>query len=254
MLRLLLCGLLFSGNLFAKDIQAILDWQQRQELSTLVDGTISKVNVTVGERVTRGTLMIELDQREIQARLAWAEAQVAATQLQQAEARRELDRSLELYDRTLLSNHERIVAEIDAARTDALARQADAVLAQIRQEREYGRIMAPFDAIVLQVMAQPGQVLLNRLQSIPLLTLADPTLMKAVAQVDVNTAADLDRGDPVQVGIRGQWYDGVISTIGFEPTGKDESGAPLYALEALVTPPDDNLLRAGEQVVVRIDE
>jgi multidrug efflux system membrane fusion protein len=106
MLRILLCcGLLFSGNLLAKDIQAVLDWQQRVELGTLVDGMITKVNVMVGQQVSRGSLMIELDQREVQARLAWAESRVAVTKLEQDEARRELDRSLELYDRTLLSNH-----------------------------------------------------------------------------------------------------------------------------------------------------
>ena len=116
MLRVLLCcGLLFSGNLLAKEIPALLDWQQRMELGTLLDGMVSKVNVGIGQQVNRGSLLIELDQREIQARLAWAESRVAAAKLQQDEARRELDRSLELYDRTLLSNHERILAEIEAA-------------------------------------------------------------------------------------------------------------------------------------------
>ncbi len=187
MLRILLCcGLLFSGSLSAKDIQALLDWQQRVELGTLVDGMITKVNVMVGQRVSRGSLMVELDQREVQARLAWAESRVAVTKLQQDEARRELDRSLELYDRTLLSNHERIVAEIDAARADALARQADAELTEIRIEREYSRIKAPFDGVVISVAAQPGQVLVNRLQSIPLVTLVDMSQMKAVAPVDAD--------------------------------------------------------------------
>ena len=114
MLRILLsCGLLLSGgDLAARDIEAVLDWQQRVELGTLLDGMVNKVNVEVGQRVSRGTLLIELDQRENQAQLAWAEAQVAVARLQQDEARRELDRSLELYDRTLLSNHERIVDEL----------------------------------------------------------------------------------------------------------------------------------------------
>jgi multidrug efflux system membrane fusion protein len=255
MLRVLLCcGLLFSGNLFAKDIPALLDWQQRIELGTLIDGMVSKVNVTVGERVTRGSLLLEFDQREIQARLAWAESWVAAAKLQKDEARRELDRSLELYDRTLLSNHERIVAEIDAARADASARQADAELAEIRMQREYSRIKAPFDGIVLQVMAQPGQVVVNRMESLPLITLADPSQMKAVAQIDAETAADLSLGDPVKVGIRGEWLEGEVIAVGLEPSDSDASGAPVYPLEVLLKPMENTQLRSGEQVMVRIDE
>jgi multidrug efflux system membrane fusion protein len=255
MLRVLLCcGLLLSGNLLAKDIPALLDWQQRVELGTLVDGMVSKVYVRAGQQVTRGSLLIELDQREIQARLAWAESQVAAAKLQQDEARRELDRALELYDRTLLSNHERIVAEIDAARADAYFRQLDAQLAQIRMEREYSRIKAPLDGIVVHVMAQPGQVLVNRLQSIPLVTLADPTQMKAVAQIDADTAAGLSIGDIVKVGVRGEWLDGAIIGVGMEPSGSDTSGMALYALEVLITTHEKMRLRVGEQVMLRIDE
>jgi multidrug efflux system membrane fusion protein len=215
---------------------------------------VSKVNVSIGQQVTRGSLLIELDQREIQARLAWAESRVAAARLQQDEARRELDRSLELYDRTLLSNHERIVAEIDAARADAYTRQADAELAEIRMQREYSRIKAPFDGIVLHVMAQPGQVLVNRLQSTPLVTLADPSRMKAVAQVDAATASSLSAGDLVKVGVRGEWFEGEIIGVGLEPSGSDASGVAEYALEVSVIPKQNMRLRVGEQVMVRIDE
>jgi len=255
MLRVLLCcGLLYCGNLPAKDIQAVLDWQQRMELGTLIDGMVSKVNVSVGQQVTRGTLLIELDQREIQARLAWAESRVAAAKLQKDEARRELDRSLELYDRTLLSNHERIVAEIDAARADAMARMADAELAEVRMQREYSRIKAPFDGIVLQLLTQPGQVLVNRFESIPLLILVDPDQMKAVARIDGDTAAYLSVGDMVKVGIRGEWLDGAIIRIGLEPSGSDDAGAAEYPLEVLITPTENMQLRAGEPAMVRIDE
>jgi multidrug efflux system membrane fusion protein len=255
MLRVLLCcGLLCSGNLLAMDLPAVLDWQQRIELGTLVDGMVTKVNVVPGQSVTRGSLLIELDQRDIQARLAWAESRAAAAKLQQDEARRELDRSLELYDRTLLSNHERIVAEIDAAKADAQALEADAKLTKVRLEREYSRIKAPFDGIVLSVMAQPGQMVVNKLQSIPLVTLVDNSRMKAVTEVDVNTVMGLRIGKLVKVGFREAWLEGEISWIGLEPSSKDASGLTTYAVEILLTAPDNTLLRAGEQAVVRIDE
>lgn len=254
MLRILLCcGLLFSGSAFAKDLQAVLDWRQRVELGTLIDGMVSRVNVVVGQQVTRGSTLVELDQREIQARLAWAEARLEAAKQQQDEARRELDRSLDLYDRTLLSDHERKQAEIDAAKADALYRMAEAGLTHIRLEREYSRIKAPFDGVVAGLSAQPGQALVNRLQSLPLVTLVDASQMKAVARIDALTAAQLKIAGAVKVEVRGEWLAGEILSIGLEPLSADV-GEAGYRLEVRVTPLETMQLRAGEAVVVRIDE
>lgn len=245
---LLICGLLISGNLSAMDLTAVLDWQQRVELGTLVDGVVSKVNVTRGERVSRGTLMIELDQREVLARLAWAEARAAAAKLEKDEARRELDRALDLYDRTLISDHERKQAEVDAANADAMVHLADAELTQIRIERDYARIKAPFDGIVIALGAFPGQALVNRLQSQPLITLAATQRMKALSHVSQEVAGRLETGQMVKVSVRGEWIDGEIAFIGLEPEGQE------YPLEVLFTPPEQVQLRAGETGTVRIDD
>lgn len=253
MFRLLLfCSLFISVDLFARDLQAVLDWQQRVELGTLVDGVVNKVNVSVGESVTRGTLLVELDNREIQARLAWAESRVAAAKLSQDEARRELDRSLDLYDRTLISDHERKLAEVDAANADAQALMAEAELTHVRLLREYSRIKAPFDGMVVGVMVYPGQTLVNHLQAQPAVVLADLSRMKAVAQVEGDIATQLKFGRSVKVGVRGQWLDAEISLIGMEPVG--DAAKTVYPVEVSFTPSDHVQLRAGEPVVVRIDE
>jgi multidrug efflux system membrane fusion protein len=240
--------------LFGKDIPALLEWWQRVELGTLVDGMVTKVNVVVGQQVNRGTMLVELDQREIQARLAWAESQVAATKLQQDEARRELDRSLELFDRTLLSNHERIVAEINAAKADALFLRAEAELTDIRMQREYSRIKAPFDGIVAHIKVYPGQVLVNRLQVVPLVTLIDASQMRVIAQVDAETATALQAGTLAKVGLRGEWLPGEIISVGLEPTVTGDNESMTYPLEIAIKPPEQMQLRAGEKALVRIDE
>ncbi len=249
---LLLCSLAISGELLARDLPAVLDWQQRVELGTLVDGVVNKVNVTAGQSVTRGTLLIELDQRAIQARLAWAEARAAAAKLQQDEARRELDRALDLYDRTLISDHERKQAEVDAAKADALVHLAEAELTHIRIEREYGRIKAPFDGVVIGLDVYPGKALVNHLQSQPVVTLVDVSRMKAVSQVDEATAMELKHGQQVKVGVRGEWLAGEISSIGLEPVA-DLAGT-VYAVEVLFTPSQQGQLRAGESGMVRLGE
>ncbi|RLW68432.1 MAG: hypothetical protein B6D71_13845, partial [gamma proteobacterium symbiont of Stewartia floridana] len=137
---LMLICLLYSGQSLALDLEAVTSWYQQVELSTTVDGMVSRVNAGEGEKVSRGTILIELDQRAYTSRLAAAESRLEAATQQNAEAKRELDRSLELYDRTLLSDHERKQAEIEAAESDAAYREADAQLAKVRLDIDYSRI------------------------------------------------------------------------------------------------------------------
>jgi multidrug efflux system membrane fusion protein len=235
----------------ALDLQAVTSWYQVVELSTSVNGMVSRVNTAVGERVSRGTILLELDQRAYTSRLAAAESRLEATTQQNAEAKRELDRSLELYDRTLLSDHERKQAEIEAAEADAAYREADAELAKVRLLIDYSRITAPFDGIVAAIHVQPGQAVINRQQAQPLLTLCHAEQMKVVTDVTAQQAEALKPGTAVQVGVRGQWLKGEISLLGLVPVAEDANG-PRYRLEASFQPPVETLIRAGEKAVMRI--
>ena len=254
MLRiLLLSGLLVSGSLWAKDLEGVLEWGRRVELGTVVDGMVSRVNVQTGQTVTRGTLLVELDQRALRTRLALAEAKLTLARLQKDEAGRELERTRELYDRTLLSEHEKQQAEIVAATAEAELRLAEAELSRLRLELEYSRISAPFDGLVARVNVQPGQALVNRLQPASVVTLVESSRMLAVVGVDAATARTLKPDAKLQVGIGQRWLEGELASIGLEPMD-DALGKGLYRLEARFTPPQDMALRAGENLVVRIND
>jgi multidrug efflux system membrane fusion protein len=243
--------LLFSGQLMAQDLEARTDWNSRVELSTMVSGMVGRINVEPGAWVKRGEVLLELDQRGYQSRLAAAESRMEATSQQHDEAKRELDRALELYDRTLLSDHERKQAEIAAAVSDAAYREAEAKLVMIRLQKEYSRITAPFDGIVEFIHVQPGQAVINRYASVALITLIDNHEMKALAEVDERTVSGLKQGMVVQVGVQGQWLKGKIERVGMHPVTQDEKGSK-YPLEVVFSPDSGSLVRAGEKAVVRL--
>lgn len=249
---LMIVCLLVSGQLAAQDLEAVTDWSNRVELTTLASGMVGRVNVAVGATVSRGELLLELDQRRFKTKLAAAESRLEAATQQNSEAKRELDRALELYDRTLLSDHERKQAEIEAATADATYREAEAKLATTRLQREYSRITAPFDGLVEIIHVQPGQAVVNRFNATPLVTLIDNNGMKAIAEFDQRTAPQLKMGMPVKVGIRGQWLNGEIARLGIRPVVQDANG-PRYSLEVAFTPQAGMQLRAGEKAVVRLN-
>jgi multidrug efflux system membrane fusion protein len=253
MRALMIFCLLVSGQLMARDLDAVTDWYHRVELSTLVNGMVSRINVSEGEEVSRGTLLIELDQRGYKSQLAAAGSRLEAAAQHNDEAKRELDRALELYDRTLLSDHERKQAEIEAANADADYREAEAALVKIRLQREYSRIAAPFDGIVEKIHVQPGQAVINGVAAVPLLNLYEVGKMKVVADIDARGAAQLKLGTVVQVGVRGQWLKGEILKLGMQPVDRDANGA-RYSVEAVFMPAETEMIRVGEKAVLRLQD
>jgi multidrug efflux system membrane fusion protein len=250
---LLLSGVCLSCTLSAEDFQGTSEWSNRVTLSTTVSGMVGKIHVAVGEEVVQGAVLVELDQRNYQTRLAAAEARYEASRQLNEEARRELDRTLELYERTLISDHERKLAEIEVARADAELRKAEAKLAFIRLQQDYSRINAPFSGRVVAIHVQAGQAVVNRIEAEPLVTLVDHTQMLARTQVDEQALSNLARGREVKIGIRGSWLDGVISALGYEPINRSKSGAS-YLLEARFRPKEGMGLRSGEALVIRLPD
>jgi multidrug efflux system membrane fusion protein len=250
---LFVSGLQLSVPLMAQDFQGVSEWGNRVVLSTSVSGMVSKLHVAVGQEVDQGTLLLALDSRGDQARLVAAQARLEATRQFNEETRRELDRTLELYDRTLISEHERKLAEIALAESDAALREAEATLVAVRLKRDYSRVKAPFSGRVLAIHVQPGQAVINRTEATPLVILADHRNMLARVLTDERSLIGVKAGDPVQVGVRGQWLDGTVSGWDYEPVEGGSTGAS-YRLEARFTPDPEMRLRAGEQLVIRLPD
>ena len=250
---LLLGAWLLSTPAGALDLEGELAWDRRVELGTTVSGPITEVRVVPGQRVEQGEVLVALDQRLYRARVERAQAALDQAKQQREEARRELERAEELYDRTVLSVHERTLAQIAAAEADAAFRTAQAALTEARLDQEYSRVIAPFTGLVVAVHASLGASVTNRLQVQPLVVLAGSQRMKAIAQLDDRQAATLSPGRSVRVAVAGTWFEGQVLSVGLEPTTRD-GGGPRYALEVGFTPSPEELLRAGQPATVRIDE
>jgi multidrug efflux system membrane fusion protein len=209
--------------------------------------------VAAGDRVAQGALLVELDPRKYQARLSAAESRRQEKRLLHEEAQRELARSLELYERTMLSEHDRQLAQIEAAKAEAALREAQAGLTEAKLRREYSRIKAPFEGRVIAVHVQAGETVVNRQQASPLVTLVDQRRMLARTRIDEKTMVRLRPGDKVQIGVRGVWLEGEIAAIGFDPVSLTADGA-AYRMDAGFTPDERMELRSGEKLVIRLPD
>ena len=235
------------GNAMAQEFTGVVQWAQRVELGTPQSGIIVDVPVQTGGMVKKGQLLVQLETRALEARVRQAEAKQANMKKAREEAQRELDRSKELYERTLLSNHDLEVAKI--AFSDAYSRYqaATAALVEARLDLEQSAIRAPFDGVVLQRNAEVGQTVVSALQSVPLVTVAATRQMRVQTEATQAQLAKLAVGQSVQVESGGRRFKGTISVIGLEPSAGN--GEPRYPLQVLFVT-EGEVIRVGQPAKV----
>lgn len=233
------------------EVDARLEWSRRAALGTPITGIVSNVAVRPGQRVKAGDLLLALDSRGYQAEVARWKAALKKTRLDKEEAEREVERAIDLYDRTLLSDHDRFIAEVDAARAMATWEAAKAGLTEARINFERCQIRAPFNGVVVDVLAVTGEARVNRLKTEPMVVLADDSLLLARGTVTLDQVNGLLEGGAAEVRLRGHWYQGTIRHLGMEPVihPVDSLG---YALDVVFNKPAEILVRAGEPLVIRL--
>lgn len=236
----------------AADVPALVGWSQRVELGTLVSGIVAKVHVRPGQTVNKGDELISLDDREFRSEVQRRLAEYGHAQAVLEEAQREDGRAIELYDRTVLSDFERNQALIALQAARAAAERARAVLLEARLDLERSVVRAPFDGLVLGVNAAPGQTVVSDLQSQPLVTIADNTLLRARAQVDAAQAARLETGQALRAVGRGRALEAAVSFVGLEPIGMVDQG-PRYELVVDIVTEGQTELRIGETVTLELE-
>ncbi len=244
MKRWLLVIWLGMGAAQAAELPAVLQWSQRVELSTPVSGVVQAVNVAAGERVRKGQVLLQLDDRVYAGRVEEAGAAVARQQEEAAEAGRDLKRVQELYDRTVISTSELDLAKVRQAKAAAQLREMQARHKQEAKNRADSILRAPFDALIVTRLVEPGQAVAAGLQPQALLVLARSGEMVARAQASAEQIASLKTGQDVTVAVGKQNFRGKIRTLGLEPGSRDKSGNPLYALD-VAFPTGDTVLRSG---------
>lgn len=252
-LLVMLSLLAVAVPLLAEEYEGKLQWHNKAALGFVVSGVIESVPAITGRRVKKGDPLVVLDQRGFEARAKQAATALEASKLDQAEAARELERAIELYERTQLSDHEKQMAEIGAAKARAELSKADAKKVEADLALEHSVLKAPFDALVVLVDAVRGQAVVSDLQSNPVVMVADANQMTASVLVPGSELKGLKIGAKARVRVEGKKIDAVIYSLGMEAwAGKDEDSESLYEIEILLTMPQDMLLREGMPVEVEL--
>ncbi len=233
---------LVGSPAMAADFQASLDWSQRVTLALPVSGVVAMVSAQPGETVAKGRVLASLDGRAYEAGVLEARADLDRLSREAGDADKELERARELYARTVTSTTELDAAQLRQARATALLTAAQARVEKARKALEDSEARAPFDAVILDRLAEPGMVT-SQCQPAPLLTLARADEMIARAELTVAQAGGIPLQRPALVQTGGRQYSGAVRAIRALANGR-------YALEVAFPRPSG--LLAGMEARIRL--
>jgi HlyD family secretion protein len=261
-------------------------------LGFAVTGTLAAVLVDHGDRVPSGTVLARLDTQQQDARLEQAQAETGRALANVEQARAQLERSHALLalrqstDRRkqlLVRSGFVAVETAEEAHTDLQVAVADVAVAESNLQvaastltsagaaakveqalRDQHVIAAPYAALVVERLAEPGTVMVP---GQVVLTLADPESIWAELYVDEAAAGGLAVGMPVEMKLRsrpGETFSGRIARIGIEAdrVGSDRRIYTVFdripdqftlgeQVEGLITVTRPNLVTIPEEAIVR---
>jgi HlyD family secretion protein len=209
-----------------RDLVAVVTASGKIEPDTKVDilsdiqGRITRIGVKEGDMVRKGDFLIQIDAAVYQAAVSRSEALLSSSQsdlirarANQDQAKRALDRSLELQKTspTLITTESveqaQTAFDVSVANTkasQAAVDQARAGLQEARDNLSKTRILAPISGRVTRLAVEEGEVAVPGTFSRDvglLMTIADMSKILAKVQVDETDVVRLSDGDSVEVSI-----------------------------------------------------
>lgn len=168
-------------------------------VSAQASGRIVSSAVKAGDKVRAGQLLATIDDRETQTGVQRSRAQAAQAQAELGNAQANFERTRDLLAKGFVSAAAMDTARAQLKSAQAAREQATAGELQSGLTQGFTRVTAPFDAFVLQTLAEAGDL---AFPGKPLLTLYAPLPLRAVVQIPVSRSTLVQGSAAIEVQLR----------------------------------------------------
>jgi multidrug efflux system membrane fusion protein len=235
--------IMFSLQLHAEELPAKLDWAELHYASVPVQGFVDSVLVHLGQRVTKGDKLLQLNTTVLSARVKQARADVASLQPTLADAKRAYHDAQSLYEQTVLADVELQKAKMAFDVASAKLNAAEAQLAIYKAKLSRAAQFAPWDGWVIERHVESGQMIAGDVRSQPLIVLARADHMVAVAYVSTEARGHLAVGQALKVHYQKKLYEGKVQSLAVLPHSNSDN---TYAVRVAFPVDPAVMLRPGE--------
>lgn len=184
------------------------------------------VNASAGQHVTKGEVLVRLDDADLTSRLRQAEAAAESARAQRDQAKIEFDRAQRLFEQDSATKIELDRVETALKSAEAEQKGAEQAVSEALAILGYATIRSPIDGMIVDKKievgdtATPGQVLL---------TLYDPTRMQLVASVRESLTRRLSVGQ--SIGVRIEALDKLCQGMVSEIVPEAESASRTFSVK-----------------------
>ena len=189
-------GNAISKTAFTGTIRAV----NQSSIQAQVTATATNVNAEVGQRVSKGQVLVHLNNQDNAARLAQSQANLASTQAQANQAKLMMERKQRLLNQGFISKVEFEQSRVDyqAQMENVRAQQANVDIA--RKANQDGTIYSPIQGVITKRDVEPGQTVTA---GQTLFEIVNPDQLEIQAKLPSDQQAALKIGQKIEYSIQG---------------------------------------------------
>lgn len=160
--------------------EGLVEATRQSTVSAQISGRIKEINFDVGEPVSKGKVILRIDERETAQALAGSTAKVAQAQAALQNAKATYERSKQLFQQKFISQSalDKTKADFDVARAQAAASEAGAEQAGLAHS--YSEVIAPYSGVVAARLVEVGEMVMP---GKPMMVGFDPAGMRVIVSV-----------------------------------------------------------------------
>jgi HlyD family secretion protein len=239
--------------------------EEEVKLTTEEIGRVTAIYVDEGQQVTRGELVLQIDDQRLRAAVEQQNASVRMQeiaiqrqQLQVENLRTQWERTKGLHERKLIDEDSFVtatnnleIAEVDLMSSRESLQQARAQLEQQEDRLSKTRVFSPIDGTVTTLDIKVGETAIASSTNIPgssLMTIANPASIHTEVNVDEADIANVTIGQKARVfaiAYPDQPVDGVVDSIAVSAKVAEGQQGQSFAVKIRLLEPEKITLRPG---------
>jgi len=169
-------------------IDGVVEATRQSTVSAQISGRVKGIFFDVGDRVSKGQMILKIDESEVNQALAGSRAQLSQSEAALQNARLNYERSQQLFQQKFISQAalDKAKSDYDMAKAQAAASEAGAE--QSALAHSYTSVVAPYAGGVSARMVEMGEMVTV---GKPLMTGFDPTQLRVIANVPQDKLKDI---------------------------------------------------------------
>lgn len=196
-------------------VDGVVEATRQATVSAQISGRVKAVLFDVGDRVSKGQIILRIDESEANQAVAGSDAQVAQSQAALSNAKLNYERSQQLFAQKFISQAALDKAKADYDMAEAQSKASAAGAQQSALAKSYTSVIAPYAGVVSARMVEMGEMVTV---GKPLMTGFDPSELRIIANVPQYKLAEIGQRPSAKVEVPelGRWLK--VASVMVQPS------------------------------------